>query len=70
LLEPREEGELVLPPARLVSVSGLEVRLAVPKGALQKVVASLLGKLPIADLTVEDAPLEEVLAQLFSGAAP
>jgi ABC-2 type transport system ATP-binding protein len=70
LLAPCEESELVLPPARLVSRSGLEVRLAVPKDALQRVVASLLGKLPIADLTVEDAPLEEVLAQLFSQVAP
>jgi ABC-2 type transport system ATP-binding protein len=66
LLEPREAAELQCDSARLVSVVGTEARFSVPKDALQKVVASLLGRLPIADLTVEDAPLEEVLAQLFS----
>jgi ABC-2 type transport system ATP-binding protein len=69
LLEPREARELDMPGARLLSVAGTEARFSVPKEALQRVVAGLLGKLPIADLTVEDAPLEEVLAQLFSEAA-
>jgi ABC-2 type transport system ATP-binding protein len=69
LLEPRQASELEMKGARLLSVAGTEARFSVPKDALQRVVAGLLGKLPIADLTVEDAPLEEVLAQLFSEAA-
>jgi ABC-2 type transport system ATP-binding protein len=69
LLEPRPRHELELPSARLIAMSENEARYSVPKEALQKVVATLLGRLPIADLTVEDAPLEEVLAQLFSEAA-
>jgi len=55
--------------ARLVSLNGLEARLQVPKEQLQKAVSALLDKLPIVDLTVEDAPLEEVLGQLFAGTA-
>ena len=52
--------------ARLVSLTGLEARLQVPKDQLQRAVSALLEKLPIVDLTVEDAPLEEVLGQLFA----
>jgi ABC-2 type transport system ATP-binding protein len=70
LLQPRPRHELELPSARLISMSENEARYSVPKEALPKVVAGLLGRLPVADLTVEDAPLEEVLAQLFSQAAP
>jgi ABC-2 type transport system ATP-binding protein len=52
--------------ARLVSLSGVEARLQVPKDSLQKAVALLLDKLPVVDMTVEDAPLEQVLSQLFA----
>ena len=52
--------------ARLVKLSGLEAHLQVPKNSLRKAVSHLLDKLPIADLTVEDAPLEEVLSSLFA----
>jgi ABC-2 type transport system ATP-binding protein len=68
LAEPRSAEEVALAPARLVSLNGTEARLSVAKGDLQRVVAALLGKLPVEDLSVEDAPLEEVLAQLFNEA--
>jgi ABC-2 type transport system ATP-binding protein len=55
--------------ARLIKLSGLEVHLQVPKDALQRTVSQLLGTLPVADLTVEDAPLEEVLSRLFAEAS-
>jgi ABC-2 type transport system ATP-binding protein len=70
LAEPRSAEEIALPPARLVSLNGTEARLSVAKSDLQRVVAALLGKLPVVDLSVEDAPLEEVLAQLFTEAGP
>jgi len=56
-------------PARLIKLSGLEAHLQVPKDALQRAVSQLLDALPVADLTVEDAPLEEVLSQLFAEAS-
>jgi ABC-2 type transport system ATP-binding protein len=68
LAEPRSAAELTLAPARLVSLSGTEARLSVAKADLQRVVSALLDKLPVVDLSVEDAPLEEVLAQLFTEA--
>jgi ABC-2 type transport system ATP-binding protein len=68
LSEARSARDLDFAPARVVSVSETEARLAVRKEDLQRVVAELLGKLPVIDLSVEDAPLEEVLAQLFSEA--
>ncbi len=33
-----------------------------------QVTARLLGDLPIADLTVEDPPIEDVIEQVFAGA--
>jgi ABC-2 type transport system ATP-binding protein len=68
LAQPLPESAFAGCEARLVSLSGLEARLQVPKDNLQRVVAHLLGKLPVADMTLEDAPLEEVLSQLFAEA--
>jgi ABC-2 type transport system ATP-binding protein len=68
LSQPLPESAFAGCEARLVSLSGLEARLQVPKDNLQRVVAHLLGKLPVADMTLEDAPLEEVLSQLFAEA--
>jgi ABC-2 type transport system ATP-binding protein len=55
--------------ARLIKLAGLEAHLQVPKSSLQRAVSQLLETLPVADLTVEDAPLEEVLSQLFAEAS-
>jgi len=40
--------------------------LQVPTAELRRVVAAALEQLPVSDLTVEGAPLEEVLAELFA----
>jgi ABC-2 type transport system ATP-binding protein len=45
-----------------------EVVLRVEPERLQETLAKALAQLPIGDLTVEDAPLEEVMAELFNGA--
>jgi ABC-2 type transport system ATP-binding protein len=49
---------------------GREAQLAVAQGELQAVVSHLLRELPLLDLTIEDPPLEEVLADLFARAEP
>jgi len=51
--------------ARVVNVSGREVRLSVAQSGLAACITHLLSKLPVLDLTVEDPPLEEVLSDLF-----
>jgi ABC-2 type transport system ATP-binding protein len=52
--------------ARLVSQDGREVRLQVAQRELAACITTLLGRLPVLDLTVEDPPLEEVLSDLFA----
>jgi ABC-2 type transport system ATP-binding protein len=59
---------LELPGARVVMSEGREAQLSVAQGELSAVVSRLLAQLPVLDLTVEDPPLEEVLADLFARA--
>ncbi len=54
--------------AELVSHDDALVVLRVRPEAMNPVVAAALARLPVVDLTVEDPPLEEVLADLFSRA--
>jgi ABC-2 type transport system ATP-binding protein len=42
-----------------------QATIQVAAGEVSAVVARILGALPVADLTVEDPPLEEVLSELF-----
>jgi len=51
---------------RLVSCDGLEAVLQVPQPALNGAISRALSTLPVHDLTVESAPLEEVMSELFS----
>jgi ABC-2 type transport system ATP-binding protein len=46
-----------------------KVRLRVAKERAPEVTARLLSDLPVADLTIEDPPIEDVIAQVFQGAA-
>jgi len=50
---------------KVVSSDAAEATLQVPAEEVSTVVARVLAALPIADLTVEDPPLEEVFAELF-----
>jgi ABC-2 type transport system ATP-binding protein len=52
--------------ARVLEQSGLEVKLQVSQQQLPAAVSAMLSRLRIVDLTVEDAPLEEVLSDLFA----
>jgi ABC-2 type transport system ATP-binding protein len=49
----------------LVAAGSEEATLQVPAEEVSSTVARLLAAIPIADLTVEDPPLEEVFAELF-----
>jgi ABC-2 type transport system ATP-binding protein len=59
-------AELESTGARVLEQSGLEVRLQVSQSQLPAAVSALLSRLRVVDLTVEDAPLEEVLSDLFA----
>jgi ABC-2 type transport system ATP-binding protein len=50
----------------VVEQSGSLVKLRVPKAATASVTGRLLADLSIADLTVEDPPIDEVIEQVFS----
>jgi ABC-2 type transport system ATP-binding protein len=74
----RPDKRIVLRFARAVDAHDLEalghlVRhgagesvLQVPKDAVNGVVGRALAQLPVSDLTVESAPLEEVMSDLFA----
>jgi ABC-2 type transport system ATP-binding protein len=51
---------------RLVSHDTAEAVLQVPQEALNATVTRALASLPVRDLTVENAPLEEVMSELFA----
>ena len=55
--------------ARVVERQQRRLLLQAPQSELRRVVAAALSGLPVLDLTVEDAPLEEVLADLFASSA-
>ncbi len=50
----------------VVSSEPLAAVLQVPLASLNPVVAGALARLPVRDLTVENAPLEEVMSELFA----
>ncbi|WP_034383750.1 ATP-binding cassette domain-containing protein [Deinococcus sp. YIM 77859] len=50
-----------------VKVDGLSAELIVPRAEVSARAAGLLAHLDVADLTVEDPPIETVLAELFGG---
>jgi ABC-2 type transport system ATP-binding protein len=51
----------------VVAVEEGRVTLRVPKAATAQVTGRLLAGVPVADLTVADPPIEEVIEQVFSG---
>jgi ABC-2 type transport system ATP-binding protein len=51
--------------ATVVSHEGLQVVLSVPPERLNATIQTLLQTVPVADLAIEDPPLEEVMRELF-----
>jgi ABC-2 type transport system ATP-binding protein len=62
-VEPSALAELG---GRVVSFDTASAVLQVPAADVNATIASALSKLPVQDLTVENAPLEEVMSELFS----
>jgi ABC-2 type transport system ATP-binding protein len=52
---------------RLVEMEDSKAVLQVQQGDLRGRVSAILGEFPVADLTIEDSPLEEVMRELFAG---
>ena len=50
---------------KVVSVNHASAVLQVPQGAVSETISRALATLPVKDLTVENAPLEEVMSELF-----
>jgi len=67
LEQPSAPGELAWLGQRLLSHEGSVLKLQILQSELQSVVSRLLERLTVVDMTVEDAPLEEVLGDLFGG---
>ncbi|HVR29993.1 MAG TPA: ATP-binding cassette domain-containing protein, partial [Thermoanaerobaculia bacterium] len=56
--------------ARVESVSDGIAVLQVGEASLKPLIAQALERLPVVDLTVEEAPLEDVIAELFTAGGP
>jgi ABC-2 type transport system ATP-binding protein len=66
-----EHNESMLRPligevGEIVESSAIGLTVRVPKADTARVTGQLLGALPIADLTVEDPPIEDVIERVFS----
>ena len=50
---------------------GLEAELCVPRGAVAATAQRILAELPVADIAIEDTPIEAVIGQFMTaGVAP
>ncbi|WP_224372579.1 ABC transporter ATP-binding protein [Hyalangium versicolor] len=65
-LEQPVEAATLAPLGRVVSHEPTSAVLQVPPEALSATISRALASLPVRDLTVENAPLEEVMSELFS----
>ncbi len=52
--------------APVKTLDGLNAELLVPRQDVSRVTARLLAELPVADVTIEDPPIEEVIGQVFA----
>jgi ABC-2 type transport system ATP-binding protein len=59
-------ADLVSPGGTVVETTAVGVTLRVPKADTARVTGKALAALPVADLTVEDPPIEEVIEQVFA----
>ncbi len=53
----------VFAPVRMID--GLTAELLAPRGNVAEIAASILNEVPVADIAIEDMPIEEVLGRLF-----
>jgi ABC-2 type transport system ATP-binding protein len=68
-LRVKEENPIVpaLPGVEIVKARGFGVKLEVDtdQQPIEAVIAALIGALPIADITIEDPPMEEIIAAMY-----
>lgn len=67
--EPPDEGlvrSLIGDTGEIVERSAVGLTLRVPKAETARITGQVLAALPVADLTVEDPPIEEVIERVFS----
>jgi ABC-2 type transport system ATP-binding protein len=64
--EPASRERIAELGARVVSMSDGTAVLEVGEASLKPLVAQALERLPVVDLTVEEAPLEDVISELFA----
>jgi ABC-2 type transport system ATP-binding protein len=56
--------------APLRSVDGLTAELLAPRGEVAEIAARILNGIPVADIAIEDMPIEEVMGQVFRRSEP
>jgi ABC-2 type transport system ATP-binding protein len=61
-----EEPADLRPYGEVIASSEEQITLRVPKGEVARVTECLLADLPVVDLSVEDAPIEAVIEQIFT----
>jgi ABC-2 type transport system ATP-binding protein len=66
VVDLREPGFDLSLYGEVTGVDGLRTTLQVPKADVPRVTARLLGDLPVADLSVEEPPFDEVIERVFS----
>jgi ABC-2 type transport system ATP-binding protein len=47
------------------AIDGLTAELLAPRGSVAEIAARLLNQMPVADIAIDDMPIEEVMGQLF-----
>jgi ABC-2 type transport system ATP-binding protein len=62
-------ASLVGAEGEVVERTAIGATLRVPKAETARVTGRLLAELPVADLTVEDPPIEAVIERVFAGEA-
>ena len=52
------------------AAEGLEAELRVPRGGVAAAAQRILAELPVADIAIEDTPIEAVIGRFMSGGVP
>jgi ABC-2 type transport system ATP-binding protein len=53
------------PLGEVETINGLEATLRVPRGSTKQVAAEALARLPVADIMIEEPPVEEIIREVF-----
>ena len=53
----------------MLKAKGQRVELLVPRSKTSEMASRILSELPVADVTIEDPPIEDVISRVFEQAA-